>query len=239
MVGCGRHGQPDARSLPGSTALAGARGRAGWEASIDAAPALPLTVDSDPLNALKPDLWAALFHDTTQVKPFRFEDYRGLPVETFPIWSIYDTIANVYGRASSDPAYGGGSNRPGLGVLAGDPDLGAIARPSFPEPDPTWNPQQTSPVPFPDAPPVIEKPEPQEPSHREARLCVVPMAVSAAVLAEAAAGSRRMRRTGRAGAGLARSSAVVVRRRRRSRQTLRRLGPPRCLRRARRFSRRR
>ena len=144
----------------------------GWEASIDGAPALPLIVDSDPLNSLKPELWAALFHDTTQVKPFQFEDYRGLPVETFPIWSVYDTIANVYGRASSDPAYGAGSNRPDLGVLSGDPDLGAIARPSFPEPEPIWNPQETSPVPFPDAPPVVENPEPQEPTPSKPKSCV-------------------------------------------------------------------
>ena len=144
----------------------------GWAASIDGAPALTLSADSDPLNPLKPKLWDALFHDTTQVKPFRFEDYRGLPVETFPLWSIYDTIANVYGRASSDPAYGAGSNRPDLGVLVGDSDLGAIARPSFPEPEPTWNPPGTSPVPFPDAPPVIEKPEPQEPSPPKPKRCV-------------------------------------------------------------------
>lgn len=131
-----------------------------WEASIDGGPALPLTPDNP---QLKPALWTALFHDSTQVKPFRFEDYRGTPIEAFPTWAIHDTIAGLYGRASSDPTYGAGRNRPGLGVLAADVDLSAIARPSFPEPEPQWNPQETAPVPFPDAPPVTEKPDPEPP----------------------------------------------------------------------------
>ena len=129
-----------------------------WEASISGAPALPLTIDND---QLKPALWSALFHDTTQVKPFRFEDYRGTPIESFPTLAIHDTIAGLYGRASSDPTYGAGRDRPDLGVLATDVDLSAIARPSFPEPEPTWNPQETAPTPFPDAPPTKEKPEPE------------------------------------------------------------------------------
>jgi hypothetical protein len=129
-----------------------------WEASIDGGPALPLSVDN---TQLKPALWAALFRETTQVKPFRFEDFRGMPIESFPILAIHDTIAGVYARASSDTTYGEGRDRPDLGVLSADVDLSAIARPSFPEPDPGWNPQETAPVPFPDAPPVTEKPEPQ------------------------------------------------------------------------------
>ena len=71
-----------------------------WEASLDGGPALPLTADGNPL---KPELWSALFQPTTQVKPFRFEDYRGIPIETFPVTRIHDTIAGLYGRASSDP----------------------------------------------------------------------------------------------------------------------------------------
>ncbi len=129
-----------------------------WQASINGGPGVPLTVVNNQLN---PDLWSALFHATTQVKPFQFEDFRGLPIESFPTLAIHDTIAGVYGRASSDPAYGEGENRPGLDVLAADEDLIAIARPSFPEPEPTWNPQETAPIPFPDAPPVPEKPEPE------------------------------------------------------------------------------
>src|SRR6185436_19355434 len=129
-----------------------------WQVSISGAPGLPLTVDN---NQLKPALWTALFHQTTQVKPFKFEDYRGTPIESFPTWAIHDTIAGVYGRASSDKTYGEGKDRPGLGVLATDVDLSAIARPSLPESEPVWNPQETAPVPFPDAPPVTEKPEPQ------------------------------------------------------------------------------
>ena len=128
-----------------------------WQASISGGPAVALTLDNP---QLKPDLWAALFRDTTQVKPFQFEDYRGLPIESFPTFTVHETIAGVYGRASSEPSYGEGRQRPGLGVLAGDPDLSAIARPSFPEPEPTWNPQEIAPIPFPGAPPTVEKPEP-------------------------------------------------------------------------------
>jgi hypothetical protein len=143
---------PDVLDWPASLAALS------WEASINGGPGSTLTVDN---NQLKPALWTALFRTTTQVKPFRFEDHRGTPIESFPTWAIHDTIAGVYGRASSDPAYGEGKNRPDLGVLAADPDLIAIARPSFPEPEPAWNPQQTAPIPFPDAPPVKEKPEPE------------------------------------------------------------------------------
>jgi len=129
-----------------------------WQASVDGGPSVSLTPEPSPL---KPALWTALFHDTTQVKPFRFEDYRGIPIETFPTSAIHDAIAGVYGRASSDPAYGAGRDRPDLGVLAVDPGLSAIARPSLPEPEPAWNPPQTAAVPFPSAPPVTEKPEPE------------------------------------------------------------------------------
>lgn len=128
-----------------------------WEASINGGPAIPLT---EPVSELDPTLWSALFRETTQVKPFQFEDFRGIPIESFPIFAIHDTIRGVYGRASSDPAYGEGADRPDLGVLATDPDLSAIARPTLPEPEPPWNPVETAPIPFPDAPPVKEKPEP-------------------------------------------------------------------------------
>jgi hypothetical protein len=137
-----------------------------WQASLDGGPDLPLTPEPDPR---KPDLWTALFHGTTRVKPFVFEDYRGIPIESFPILTIQGVIAGLYGRASSDPAYSPGGERPDLGVLAADPDLSAIARPSFPEPEPEWKPVETAPVPFPDAPPPlpivtpVPKPEPPEP----------------------------------------------------------------------------
>lgn len=128
-----------------------------WEASINGGPGIPLT---EPASELDPALWSALFHNTTQVKPFRFEDFRGMPIESFPIFAIHDTIRGVYGRASSDAGYGAGENRPGLGVLANDKDLIAIARPTLPDPEPPWNPVGTAPIPFPDAPPVKEKPQP-------------------------------------------------------------------------------
>ncbi len=122
-----------------------------WEASVDGGPALALTPEPSPL---KPGLWDALFRDDTRVKPFVFEDYRGTPVESFPSYKIHGMMAGLYGKASSDPAYGAGTQRPGLGVLAADPDLSAIARPSFPEPEPEWKSIETAPVPFPDAPPA-------------------------------------------------------------------------------------
>lgn len=131
-----------------------------WKASLDGGPDLALAPEVD---ARKPELWAALFQATTRVKPFVFEDHRGTPVESFPWLTIQGMMAGLYGRASSDPAYGAGSERPGLGVLAADPDLAAIARPSFPEPEPEWQPVETAPVPFPDAPrpPAIVTPVPQ------------------------------------------------------------------------------
>lgn len=88
-----------------------------------------------------------------------FEDFRGLPVESLSVLKIHATIAGVYGRASSEPGYGAGRKRPGLGVLAIDPDLSAIARPSFPEPEPEWNPVETAEIPFPEKPFIPETPE--------------------------------------------------------------------------------
>lgn len=137
-----------------------------WTASLDGGPDLALTPEPDPR---KPALWSALFHETTRVKPFVFEDYRGIPIESFPWLTIHGMMAGLYGKASSDPGYGAGEERPDLGTLAIDPDLSAIARPSFPEPEPEWKPVGTAPVPYPDAPkppevknPVPE-PEPPEP----------------------------------------------------------------------------
>lgn len=130
-----------------------------WTASINAAAALPLSVDAT--EAVKPELWSALFRVSTQVKPFQFEDHRGTPIESFPMLVIHDTVAGLYARASSDPTYGAGRDRPNLGVLAADSDLSAIAHPWYPEPEPSWNPQETAPVPLPDATPVTEKPEPE------------------------------------------------------------------------------
>lgn len=127
-----------------------------WQASINGGPPIPLT---EPASELDPTLWSALFHETTQVKPFQFEDFRGIPIESFPTFAIHDTIRGVYARASSDPTYGEGQNRPDLGVLAADRDLIAIARPTLPDPEPPWNPVETASTPFPDAPPVKETPE--------------------------------------------------------------------------------
>lgn len=135
----------------------------GWSASIDGGAEVALDVEN---NALKPVLWAALFQGSTLVRPYLFEDHRGTPVESFPLWTVHDTLADLYGRASADPVYGAGRDRPELGVLAIDPDIAAIARPSFPEPPPQWNPPETADVPHPDAPPVTETPEehPQPPA---------------------------------------------------------------------------
>ncbi len=128
----------------------------GWSARIEGAAPVALDIETD---WLKPTLWRALFAADTRVRPFLFEDYRGIAIESFPSWTVHDLLSDLYGRASADPAYGAGRDRPGLGVLAADPDIAAIARPSFPEPDPEWVEPEIAAIPFPDAPPVTEAPE--------------------------------------------------------------------------------
>ncbi len=132
-----------------------------WQAAIDGGAPVPLDVEA---SDLKPALWQALFPGTAQVRPYRFDDYRGIPIESFGASTIAATIAGVYGRASADPAYGAGANRPSLCVLAADPDLVAIARPSFPEPPVEWVDPGLAAVPFPDATPVTEIVPPEPPA---------------------------------------------------------------------------
>ena len=102
-----------------------------WQVEFGGGPTLPATVTS---AAPRADLWGALFKPATEVKPFQFEDYRGIPIETFPSDKIHDFLTGVYVRAVSDPGYGQGANLPTIETLASDPDLSEIGRPSRPEP---------------------------------------------------------------------------------------------------------
>ncbi|HEX8355476.1 MAG TPA: hypothetical protein VF611_21390 [Pyrinomonadaceae bacterium] len=103
-----------------------------WKVEFDGGPTLDATVES---AAPRDELWRALFRDDTDVLPYRFEDYRGSAVETFPSDRIHDFLKGVYVRAATDPAYGSGRDLPTVETLAADPDLGDIARPSRPEPE--------------------------------------------------------------------------------------------------------
>ncbi len=104
---------------------------AAWEVAFDGGPTLPATVESP---APRADLWSALFQNDTEVRPFRFDDYRGATIQTFSSAKIHDFLAGIYVRAASDPAFGLGSDLPKIELLAGDPEIAGIARPSRPEP---------------------------------------------------------------------------------------------------------
>ncbi|HJS29437.1 MAG TPA: hypothetical protein VJ768_07435, partial [Anaerolineales bacterium] len=90
-------------------------------------PALPVALN------LRSDLWQGLFQAGTDVRPYLFEDMRGVPIETFPASEIYSILKGVYQRAAIDPAYGAGRDLPGVEILAADPDLKDIAREITPE----------------------------------------------------------------------------------------------------------
>ncbi|HKO63473.1 MAG TPA: hypothetical protein VJV03_20075, partial [Pyrinomonadaceae bacterium] len=101
-----------------------------WKVAFDGGPTLNASVESAPPEPLK---WNALFKNDTDVIPYRFDDYRGSVIETFPSNVIHDFLAGVYSRAASDPAYGAGKDLPPLSVIATDKDIVSIARPSRPE----------------------------------------------------------------------------------------------------------
>ncbi|WP_202841200.1 hypothetical protein [Luteimonas saliphila] len=136
-----------------------------WRAEVDGGAPLPLDVVAGD-HPLQQALWSALFRDDTPVRPYRFDDYRGTPIESFPVWAVHDLLSDLYGRASADPAYGAGAERPALEVLAADPDITAVAEPWLPDPEPEWVTPGTAAVPHPDAPPVEEQPDvwPQPPA---------------------------------------------------------------------------
>jgi hypothetical protein len=125
---------------------------------------LNATVES---AAPRADLWSALFREDMDVLPYRFDDYRGSNVETFPSDRVHDFLRGVYVRAATDPTYGAGRDLPAIETLAADPDLNDIARPSRPEPEfvPPARPDPidlggTLPRPDPEPDPKPDKPHP-------------------------------------------------------------------------------
>ena len=73
-----------------------------WKVSFEGGPTLDATVEG---AAPRADLWTALFRADTDVIPYRFDDYRGAEIITFPSVEIHDFLAGIYARAASDPAY--------------------------------------------------------------------------------------------------------------------------------------
>lgn len=106
-------------------------GAATWKVAFEGGPTLNATVESAAPSAV---LWNALFKNDADVIPFRFDDYRGAIIETFPSDLIHDFLVGVYSRAASDPTFELGRDLPPIETLAADPDLIDIARASHPEP---------------------------------------------------------------------------------------------------------
>jgi hypothetical protein len=104
-----------------------------WKVAFGGGPTLNANVVGDPPEAAK---WSALFKTDTDVIPYRFDDYRGSMIETFPSDFIHDFLAGVYSRAASEPSYGAGKDLPPLDMMANDRDIVSIARPSRPEKQP-------------------------------------------------------------------------------------------------------
>ncbi|WP_394004423.1 hypothetical protein ACF3M1_04850 [Luteimonas sp. WGS1318] len=122
-----------------------------WQAELDDGSRLPLQAAPVDVPAMRA-LWSALFRADTRVQPYVFEDFRGTPIVSAPFCTLHDLLADLYARASSDPAYGAGAERPALEVLAADPDIGAVAETWVPDPVPEPSPPGTGTPPFPDAP---------------------------------------------------------------------------------------
>ena len=116
---------------------------ANWKVAFSGGPTVNVVVESAAPESLK---WGALFKNDTDVIPYRFDDYRGAVIETFPSGVIHDFLAGIYSRAASDPSYGAGKDLPPLTVLGTDRDIVSIARPSRPEkpPEPGRRPDPVS-----------------------------------------------------------------------------------------------
>ena len=82
---------------------------------------------------LRSDLWQGLFKTVTEVRPYVFQDYRAVPVQTFPAADLHAIIKGVYQQAATNPTYGAGLDLPPNDVLAGDATLRDIARAVRPE----------------------------------------------------------------------------------------------------------
>lgn len=142
-------------------------GAATWKVVFEGGPTLNATVVS---AAPRADLWSALFKDDTDVFPFRFDDYRGAVIETFPSNLIYDLLVGVYTRVASDPLLGAGKNLPPIDKLVQDPAIIDIALDRTPLPFPEPSSPRPDPVDMGGTVPQPE-PEPSEPPADGCCLC--------------------------------------------------------------------
>lgn len=105
-------------------------GAATFEVEFSGGPtvtAVPTTV------TLRSDLWQGLFQNDTEVRPYIFQDYRAVPVQSFPALDLHTIIKGVYQQAATNPTYGAGLDLPPNDVLAGDATIRDIARAVRPE----------------------------------------------------------------------------------------------------------
>ena len=136
-----------------------------WQVAFEGGPTLNATLAGAPVATR--DFWTALFKDDTDVLPYRFDDYRGAVIETFPSDVILDFLVGVYTRAASNPGLGAGRGLPSIAALAADPDILDIADHVKP---------QDVPQPGPPPPPRDEgghvpAPEPELPADEPATGC--------------------------------------------------------------------
>jgi hypothetical protein len=136
-----------------------------WQVVFEGGPTLNATVAGGPV-ATK-EFWTALFKDNTDVLPYRFDDYRGAVIESFPSDVIHDFLVGVYTRAASSPGLGAGKDLPSLGALAADPGIRDIADDVKP---------QDIPQPGPPPPPrdeggSVPAPEPEPPTTEPSTGC--------------------------------------------------------------------
>lgn len=92
------------------------------------------SVAAVPVNvSLRSDLWQGLFKNGTDVRPYVFQDYRAVPVQSFSALALHEAIKGIYQRAAIDPAYGAGRDLPANEVLITAADIRDIARAARPE----------------------------------------------------------------------------------------------------------
>src|SRR6185369_11273305 len=132
-----------------------------WQVTFEGGPTLNATVPGGPV-ATK-EFWTALFKDNTDVLPYRFDDYRGAVIETFPSDVILDFLVGVYTRAASQPGLGAGVHLPSIGAVAADPAIRDIADDVKPQEVPTPGPMppprdEGGRVPAPEPEPPVDEP---------------------------------------------------------------------------------
>ena len=142
---------PDFLNWPGT--LTGAT----FEVEFSSGLKLPATVTL--AQPLRPDLWMQLFTPTTDVIPFVFEDYTGVPVVSFPAASIHDKIQKIYQDFGTKP----GGELPTRTTIGTHTDLVAIARPRD-ETKPYVAPTKPEPVFVGKPGPELPDPEPTTPA---------------------------------------------------------------------------